>query len=171
MRTDPFDDVSTTATIYLVRHAKAGERRVWEGDDIERPLSNAGWKQSHAIARRLAGKGVTALYSSPYVRCVQTLVPLGDLLDLDVHPDTRLLEDSAFEPVLDLLADVDDGAVLCSHGDIIPAVITALTRRGMHVETPPDWRKGSVWVLRRKNGLVVKAKVWPPPRPDTKSDH
>jgi len=158
-----------SAVIYLVRHAKAGERRVWTGDDVDRPLSKTGWKQSNALARRLGKKDVTSLHASPYVRCMQTLEPLGDLAGLEVHPEHRLFEDEPFEPVLDLLSEVDDGAVLCSHGDIIPAVITALSRRGMQVESPPDWGKASVWVLKRKNDQVTKGKVWPPPKLSAKS--
>lgn len=158
-----------SAVIYLVRHAKAGERRVWDGNDVDRPLSKTGWKQSAAVARRLAKKHPTALYASPYVRCMQTLEPLGDLVGLEVQPEQRLFEDEPFEPVLDLLNEVDDGAVLCSHGDIIPAVIKALVRRGMEVETPPDWAKASVWVLRRKGDRITKGKVWPAPALAAKS--
>lgn len=149
--------------IYLVRHAKAGERRVWDGDDVDRPLSKTGWKQSHAIAQRLSKHKPSALYSSSYVRCMQTLEPLGKKIGVDVTPDKRLFEDEPFEPVLDLLNEVEDGAVLCSHGDLIPATIQALVRRGMAVETPPDWGKASVWVLKRKQDRITRGKVWPPP--------
>ena len=149
-------------TVYFVRHAKAGERRVWEGDDTLRPLSKKGHRQSKAIAERLAKKGATKLYSSSYVRCVQTLEPLAELLGQTVETDPRLFEDEPFEPVLEMLAEVPDGSVLCSHGDIIPAVIRALHRRGMEVDTPADWRKGSIWVLRRKGARITRGKVWPP---------
>jgi 8-oxo-dGTP diphosphatase len=155
--------MSAADVIYLVRHAKAGERRVWEGDDEARPLSKLGWKQSEAIAERLASKHVTSLYSSPYVRCMQTLEPLAERLDVEIEPERRLYEGEPFEPVLDLLGEVASGAVLCSHGDIIPAVIQALSRRGMEVETRPDWRKASIWVLKRKGDRITKGKVWPPP--------
>lgn len=155
--------MSNGDVIYLVRHAKAGERRVWEGDDEARPLSKHGWKQSEQIAKRLAAKGVSALYSSPYIRCVQTLEPLADRLDLKIRSDQRLCEGAAFEPVLELLGEVSAGAVLCSHGDIIPETIQALARRGMEIQTPPDWRKGSIWVLKRKAERITKGKVWPPP--------
>lgn len=148
--------------VYLVRHAKAGERRTWTGDDMDRPLSKKGWRQAEALAERLAAKGATELYSSAYVRCRQTLEPLASQLGVEIHDDKRLLEDEPFEPVLDLLTEVPHGSVLCSHGDVIPAVIQALHRRGMVVETPADWRKGSVWVLRRSKGRIVKGKVWPP---------
>jgi len=68
-----------------------------------------------------------------------------------------------FEPVLDLLGEVGSGAVLCSHGDIVPDVIHALARRGMELQTTPDWRKATIWVLKRKGDRITKGKVWPPP--------
>lgn len=150
-------------TIFLVRHAKAGERRLWTGDDVDRPLSKRGWRQSKAVAERLAKKGATTLYSSSYVRCMQTLEPLGELIGQSVQAEPRLVEYQPFEPVLELLGEVENGAVLCSHGDIIPATIQALHRRGMVVETPSDWGKSSVWVLRRKGNKITKGKVWPAP--------
>ena len=155
--------MSTSDVIYLVRHAKAGERRVWIGDDTSRPLSKHGWKQSRTVAERLAGKGVSTIHSSPYVRCVQTVEPLAELIGTTITIDDRLAEDSPFEPVLDLLAEIDTGAVLCSHGDIIPATIQALVRRGMEVQSSVDWRKATVWVLRRKGDRITKGKVWAPP--------
>jgi 8-oxo-dGTP diphosphatase len=155
--------MSSADVIYLVRHAKAGERRVWDGDDEARPLSKHGWRQSEAIAKRLAANGATSLYASPYVRCMQTLEPLGKRLGVTVQPEPRLYEGEPFEPVLELLTEVDNGAVLCSHGDIVPDVIGALTRRGMEVQSPADWRKASIWVLKRKGDRITKGKVWPPP--------
>jgi 8-oxo-dGTP diphosphatase len=158
--------VGSASVVYLVRHAKAGERRVWEADDEIRPLSNKGWRQAEALAvrldRRVAGRPVD-LVSSPYVRCVQTLEPLAMRLDTKITIDERLAEGQSFEGALDLLADVSDGAVLCSHGDVIPETIQALARRGMEVQGPPDWRKATVWVLKRKGDLITKGKVWPPP--------
>jgi len=152
------------ADLYLVRHAKAGERRLWQGDDLDRPLSPKGWKQADLLATRLLALGVSDLYSSPYVRCAQTLEPLADRLERPIEIDQRLSEDEPFEPMLEMLSSVSDGAVMSSHGDMIPAAIAALERRGMEIRTPPDWRKASVWVLRRnKHGKIVHAIVWPPP--------
>ncbi len=53
--------------------------------------------------------------------------------------------------------------MLCSHGDVIPETLDALVRRGMQVKTTPDWRKGTVWVLKRNEGRITTATVWPPP--------
>lgn len=150
--------------IFLVRHAKAGERRGWDGADELRPLSTAGWKQARKLAKRLGRIPPESLISSPYVRCIETLQPLGDRTRLEIVIDDRLTEGAAFEDALELLGEVPDRAVLCTHGDIIPAVLDALVRRGLEVRSAPDWRKGSVWVLRRKSsGRFTHATVWPPP--------
>ena len=150
--------------LYLVRHAKAGERRLWTGDDLDRPLSKKGWKQSEALAKRLAGRDPSILLSSPYVRCIETLEPLAKRLGTRVDVDKRLTEEEPVDPVIELLAEVPDGTVLCSHGDIIPATVLELESRGTALRTPVDWRKASVWVLKRnKRGEIVHATVWPPP--------
>lgn len=152
------------AHLYVVRHAKAGERRLWTGDDIDRPLSKLGRKQSKLVGKRLAKLDPGRLLSSPYVRCVQTLEPLAELVGGKVEIEQRLCEHEPFEPVLDLLRDAPNKSVMCTHGDLIPAVMNALARRGMKLESPADWRKAAVWVLKRnKRGDIVHATVWPPP--------
>ena len=152
-------------SIFVVRHAKAGSRHRWDGDDLQRPLTRAGERQSAALADRLAGERINSLWSSPYVRCVQTLDPLGERLGLEVIGDERLGEDTPFEPALELLAQAGDGAVLCSHGDLVPDLIRALVRRGTRLTTAPDWRKATVWVLDAPDvdGAIATAAVEPPP--------
>ncbi|MCU1503245.1 MAG: hypothetical protein JWM12_2599 [Ilumatobacteraceae bacterium] len=149
--------------LYLVRHAKAGERHDADGDDELRPLSKAGERQAAVLARKLARRDVTILISSPYLRCMQTLEPLAHLLREPVHVDDRLAEGSSAASVMELFASVPDGAVMCSHGDVIPEVVGALVRRGCELLSEPDWRKASTWVLRREDGVFVSAKAWPPP--------
>lgn len=148
---------------FVVRHAKAGSRHKWDGDDRERPLSAAGWRQAEAIAERLADEPVTALVASPFVRCVQTLEPLAERLGLTVRADGRLAEGASFEDSLALLVESGPGAVLCSHGDVIPELVGAIMRRGAELTTEPDWRKASLWVLRVDGDTVVTAACEPPP--------
>ena len=161
----------TQMSLYVVRHAKAGSRSTWDGDDdVLRPLSKAGEKQADGIADRLhseidAGQDERPrLVSSPYVRCMETLVPLGARLGLAVEPDDRLAEGWTFEPALELLDEVPDGSVLCTHGDVLPDLIAALERRGLHIDGEPDWRKGATWRLERNgDGAYVSATPIPPP--------
>mgnify|MGYP000349545033 CR=1 FL=1 len=63
--------------LFLVRHAKAGSRSQWVGDDRLRPLSNKGRTQSEVLADRLAPVATGMLVSSPYLRCIETLQPLA----------------------------------------------------------------------------------------------
>jgi broad specificity phosphatase PhoE len=157
---------------FVVRHVKAGDRSRWRGADNERPASKSGRAQAAAIADRLEPENVSALISSPAVRCVQTLEPLAERLGLKVEIDERLAEDSPLDAVLDVARSAPDRAVLCSHGDVIPELIEALVRRGMEVTTGRDWRKATLWVLdgsardrRRSDGeqLFSRAAVEPPP--------
>lgn len=156
-----------TATLYLVRHAKAGDRSRWTGDDVLRPLSGKGRRQAVSLCERLLPlvgvRSEALLLSSAYLRCQQTLEPLAARLHSQVHADDRLTEGSGFEGVLAMISDIPDGSVMCSHGDVIPDVIAALERRRTRLMTPPDWRKGTVWVLERSGTSIESATVWPPP--------
>ena len=151
--------------IFLVRHAKAGDRLHNAHDDRKRPLSKPGWAQAEALADKLIDAGATGpLISSPFVRCRQTLEPLAKRLDLDVIRDDSLSEAKPFEPMLALLQSTADGSVLCSHGDMIPDMIAGLERRGCVITSHPHWKKGSVWLLERDaDGAFVTAQSWPPP--------
>jgi broad specificity phosphatase PhoE len=152
--------------LFVVRHVKAGDRSRWEGPDQERPASKPGRAQAAAIADRLEPEKVSAVISSPALRCIQSVEPLADRLGLKVEVDERLAEDSALKAVLAVVNDVPDRAVLCSHGDVIPELIEALVRRGMEVTTPRDWRKATVWVLEGTDDddrSFTRAAVEPPP--------
>ena len=158
--------------LFLVRHAKAGKRSKWledpanDNDDRKRPLDDRGILQAAALADRLTDFAPTLLLSSPFMRCIQTLEPLGSNISVIVTPDERLAEDNPFEPILELLESCPDNAVLCSHGDMIPIVTDALERRGMVVTGMRDSRKASVWVLERQKGIIVRGHAWPPPTID-----
>src|SRR3954469_967625 len=65
--------------LLLVRHAKAGNRKSWDGVDRLRPLTDAGWAQGTALLDLLGESRPVRLLSSPYVRCVQTLEPLAEV--------------------------------------------------------------------------------------------
>lgn len=149
-------------SIFVVRHAKAGSRQRWDGDDTVRPLTEDGWRQAEALAARLAGEAISGLWSSPYVRCMQTLEPLGRTLGMPVVAEDRLREGTRFEAVLALLAELPDGAVLCSHGDVIPELIRRAQLRGMHVPGKSGAAKGSVWTLEHWDGERFATGVYTP---------
>ena len=151
-------------SLFLVRHAKAGKRSQWDDDDSLRPLVAEGVRQSEVIAEAIAPLHPTALFSSPYLRCMQTLEPLGKAVGLSVVAHQLLAEGVDFIGTVDWMHTLADGAVMCSHGDVIPEVIDALERRGMEVSGFRESRKGSVWVLERHNNVFTGGHAWPPPR-------
>jgi 8-oxo-dGTP diphosphatase len=105
-------------SVILLRHASAGRRAEWGGDDLLRPLDKRGRAQAERLRDMLLAHDVRRVLSSPYVRCTQTVAPLG----LDIEPDERLAEGAPPKPTLELLNALD-GAVACTHGDVIEAVL------------------------------------------------
>ena len=75
-------------TVYLVRHARAGRRSAWKGDDRLRPLSKVGRRQAAALVDLLVevsgDREIEEILSSPYVRCRQSVDPLAKRLGLKV---------------------------------------------------------------------------------------
>ena len=74
-------------TYYFIRHAHSN----FTPDEINRPLSDKG-QESLAKLEFLADKPITAIYSSPYRRAVQTVEPLAQSLKLAIQTDKRLIE-------------------------------------------------------------------------------
>ena len=153
------------APAYLVRHAKAGSRSAWTGDDRLRPLSKTGRRQAKALVRGFAGHPVARILSSPAVRCVQTVEPLAAERGRAIESSEALAEGAPLEGLLALLDGLAGSpAVLCAHGDLIPAAVEHLIDAGAELASDAAWKKGSTWILEREAGAVVRARyVAPPP--------
>ncbi len=149
---------------YLVRHADAGDKRTWTGFDDDRPLSDLGRRDAHALVELLDGYRIGEIVSSPAVRCVQTVQPLADRHRLEVRVDGALNVDAALELPMSLLLDPDrDGMVLCTHGELIKPLLSKLRDLGAPIGERARAPKGSVWLLDSANGSVEYASYLPPP--------
>ena len=149
---------------YLIRHAKAGDRRKWTEDDRLRPLSSTGRRQAEALARAFGGLAVGRIMSSPYVRCEQTVKPLALDRGLPLELTETLAEGAPLGDLLTMMTEVADvAAVACCHGDLIPAALEHLREVGVPCDDGPT-KKGSTWLLERDGGAVVRARYLPPPR-------
>lgn len=84
-----------TATVMLVRPAHAVGRSSWAGSQGGRPLSVAGWAQARRLAPLVAVVAPVRLLAASARRCVQTLSPVADLLDLPVEVTEELDEPRA----------------------------------------------------------------------------
>lgn len=155
--------MSKHVTIHLVRHAKAGSRRAWSGDDELRPLSKRGRAQARAVAKRLAGEHVTRIVSSPFVRCVETVAPLGDRIKVEVERSDALAEGATLADSLRLLEKcADQHAVLCTHGDVLGNLLMHYSHLGVDLGDDRI-EKASMWVLDLVDGEVRGARYVPPP--------
>ncbi|MCX6509754.1 MAG: phosphoglycerate mutase family protein [Actinobacteria bacterium] len=150
-------------TIFLIRHAHAGKRSEWASDDRSRPLSDRGIKQSEALTSVVGDIVVGRIISSPFVRCMQTVQPLGTKFDVAVETSDAFAEGADVEIAYRLLLELagDDG-VACSHGDVIPHLLRRLVADGMDTDSPPIDQKGSTWIIEMRNGSPFHGRYVPP---------
>ena len=144
-------------TLHLVRHAMASSRSAWTDNDFRRPLNSTGLAQAEAIAADLSTRPVERVLSSPALRCTSTVEPLTRTLGLEVKRTDELAEGTPTREVmrlLDSLKERDGDSVLCSHGDIIPGVISALARQGLDLPDCHRCKKASIWELTVTAGRI-----------------
>jgi len=118
-------------SVVLLRHASAGDRAEWTGDDRRRPLDKKGWKQARRLVDELRELGVRRVLSSPYDRCVQTVEPLAEELGVAIEIDDRLAEGAGRDAALELLGGLED-VVACTHGDIVDEVLGRPLKKGQY---------------------------------------
>ncbi len=152
------------SVVLLVRHAKAGSRKQWDGDDDRRPLSGTGHEQARHLAAFLALFGPDRIATAPPVRCRDTVSPLAAALGLPVTDEPLLGEEGYWaDPPKGLarvreLATVPGITAVCSQGGVIPDVVAELTGRNDVAA-----RKASTWVLGFTAGALSTADHHPRP--------
>ena len=113
----------------VLRHARAVKRTDWPGGaegEASRPLLDRGHAQARDLAPLLGCFDVRALVTSPWARCVQTVLPAAELTGLPVQEDPALTEHAfladpdAATAVVTRLLDAARPAVVCSHGPVLP---------------------------------------------------
>ncbi|MGH3234315.1 MAG: NUDIX hydrolase, partial [Streptosporangiaceae bacterium] len=153
-----------TVPLILVRHASAGHKADWPGDDESRPLDTQGAADAQALAGLLACFAPAArVISSPALRCAATVRPFaagfGGTVEAAVSlaPPGRYTGFSSYRTtpadslrrlLSDLVADRRP-AVLCLHRENLPDVLAAACSvLGAPAATPadPSLPKGGFWV-------------------------
>jgi broad specificity phosphatase PhoE len=143
-------------TIYLLRHAKAGDRSQWRQDDWLRPLSRAGRSQARGMIDLLSDARFDRVLSSPSLRCLETVAPIAGARRIPIEPDDALGEGGDVDAAFAIIhKHMGTGALLCSHGDVIPAVLSSLAAGGIDLGPDPHCPKGSTWVLEAENGTEI----------------
>jgi 8-oxo-dGTP diphosphatase len=116
--------------LLVVRHASAGDREAWEGDDAARPLDEKGRHQARELVERLEPYEITRILSSPHVRCLQTVEPLAAARALKVEESDTLADGAGVDGFRALLEDLRGaGTVLCGHGGEIE-LLFGRTKKG-----------------------------------------
>jgi broad specificity phosphatase PhoE len=173
-------------TVELIAHMDAGDRRAWTQDQNLRPLSDLGRRQAQLMCDAIATEPVEALFSSPALRCRQTLEPLAQRFGLEITVIENLRETDGFQapegwagryqpsdmPVggayaagriaramIEITGRLKSGRIaICSHGDTAPAFAAFLV--GAHdvdLAAPPG-RRGS-WYTLHLDGDKVTGKL------------
>jgi 8-oxo-dGTP pyrophosphatase MutT (NUDIX family)/phosphohistidine phosphatase SixA len=121
-----------TFAIIALRHGKAVAPESWDGPDATRPLTERGENQSASIAHGIAAFRPVTLISSTAVRCVDTVAPTARITGLDVTQTEDISQD-AYSSKGDKVARIvqkaferAETAVLCSHGPVLPQIISAV---------------------------------------------
>jgi 8-oxo-dGTP diphosphatase len=136
--------------VYLVRHARAGHRARWDGDDRLRPLDERGRRQAELLVGQLEGREVGRIASSPYVRCVDTVVPLAQARSLELEETDALAEGATAFDALPLFASTEVPLVVSVHGDLVEDLLGEKAK------------KGETIVLEVEDGKVRVLERWPP---------
>jgi 8-oxo-(d)GTP phosphatase len=147
--------------VLLVRHGHAGTKRQWPGDDEFRPLDAQGLVAAQALVPLLASLAPARILSSPFLRCAQSMAPLGHALGMEVESSPSLTPDAgraARKLVLGVSAHGSGAVVVCTHGEVIHDLQSSLGK-----QAPPNFNthapreKASIWMLERSSGRFVSA--------------
>ena len=129
------EDALETWPLVIVRHAKALARSDWEGDDRERPLVVRGRERADALIPVLAAYGITRVLTSPSVRCLDTVSPYAvwsgtkPLLRKGLSEEGHEAAPDKALQHLEAALERGEPAAICSHGPVLPPLLTALSER------------------------------------------
>jgi 8-oxo-dGTP pyrophosphatase MutT (NUDIX family)/phosphohistidine phosphatase SixA len=161
-----------TVPLILARHVSAGDKDKWDGDDLLRPLDDAGVADAQLLAGLLACFAPRArVISSPAVRCMASMRPYADSFGGPVEADDDLtvlvrpadlqadLTDrpSSLRPLFRELVAAGQPAVVCLHRENLPlalaAACSALGASPARLEE--SLPKGGFLVLHAADGALV----------------
>lgn len=160
---------ASTVPIILVRHASAGSKRAWPGDDLARPLDAHGAADAKRLAGLLSSFGPCRVISSAAERCMATVRPYAALTGAAIEIDTEFTvqQPGGVTPgQLKRAAQiVDDGqaTIVCAHGENLQPLLQAVCAR-LDADLPagPPLRKAAWWVLHTAGGTLAGAERYHP---------
>lgn len=171
-----------TRAFVLIRHGRAKKRSAWPGGETDRPLTAQGLHQASDATATLSAFGVAHLYSSPWERCVATVLPYALAAGIAVEKVPEITETAAREKpaaakraVHRLLASLrarasgsgTDGMAVCTHRPVLPELMVELAEHSPNrikvllPETNPYLKVGEMLVAhvlpRHRRGVRIVA--------------
>ncbi|GAB2683875.1 NUDIX hydrolase [Thalassiella azotivora] len=139
------DGALETWPLVVLRHGHAYPRSAWGREDAERPLAEAGSRQADALTDLLAVWRPERVWSSPWRRCTDTVLPYTKNHPARLVTKRRLSEEGHRrnpQKVADLIGKVvgvGRPAVVCTHRPVLGTLLGALAGRaaaGTSLEVP-----------------------------------
>jgi hypothetical protein len=163
-----------TVPLMLLRHASAGSKAAWPGDDLDRPLDAGGAAAADELALLLSCYGPGRVITSAAERCVATVRPYAAMTGakLEIEPaltvghhggpaDGAPGPDAAAADAAGLVARIVAGglpAVVCAHREnLLPLLAAACAALGADPPAGGPLRKGGFWVLHVADGHLAAA--------------
>lgn len=86
-------DEATTTELIVIRHGVTewNQKGIMQGH-MDPPLSELGYRQAQALARRMEAENIAALYSSDLQRAKQTAEPIAHATGCEIQIDRRIRE-------------------------------------------------------------------------------
>jgi phosphohistidine phosphatase SixA len=141
--------------LLVVRHAQAGRRTAYQGDDRYRPLTGRGRARAESLVPELSRYRPQRVLSSPFVRCCETVRPLAEALGLGVETVEELGDGHGPDAVRLLVTMAGESAVLCTHGDVAGELLEFLYPEPSPDRTRLRLQKGDLWVVQSVGSSLV----------------
>lgn len=166
-----------TVPFLVARHAKAKPRAGWTRAEGERPLATSGKRQAAALARMLTAWSPERVATSPWLRCVQTVMPYAIMREVQIKTVPQLTEHAANRhPAKARKATTKQllkpkSTLICTHRPVLPQVLEVLETRTVQGAVPwipdadPYLRPGAVLVAQRpvgEPGVIVSVEIHEP---------
>lgn len=123
------DDRLYTRAFVLTRHARAVRRKAWEGDDMERPITDKGHARAQQLVPLFGAFGIKRIDSSPATRCMSTIEPYAAASGVKIKTYQALTEPGhadkplATAEVFVKLLGKSSSRVVCGHRPTLPTIV------------------------------------------------
>ncbi|WP_148576119.1 NUDIX hydrolase [Nocardioides caldifontis] len=141
-----------TTPLVVLRHALALDKASWSKADEKRPLSEDGEQQARDLVPLLRAYGAARLVSSSSRRCWTTLSPYADHAGLELECTDDLAKGAEPDTVALVTRRLLRGTtptVLCTHREVLPAVLDALHLAPLPID------KGAAVVVHHHEGRIA----------------